>query len=1716
MKKRLAVLLVVAVLTVTCVFAVQAAPKTQSDLCPHCQAAMSAINWTSWSYTDGEITGGHYYLAREYLTQTGTIKVPAGVDVCLDLRDKMYFADDIHPFDIYGTLTVMDTEGNGQFITTGKNGYSGGFAKVRSTGTLNVLGGTIRRMEKTGVVIYTGGLVYIDGGRMNVSGGALVGGIARSNSSYNAQGGNIYMKGGTLNISGGAVTGGMALTDTGKNAQGGNIYAGTEAVVNITGGVVSDGYSDQNGGNIYLYTADLTVSNAQVTGGHAVQHGGNIGIMHSSTSVILEGATVTGGVAGGKLNDASQGSGGGGNIYGYEGALNITDSTIDGDIRLDATMTSASLSGTVKIGLGRSNGLFLAKGIDLDIGAMKSDSEVFVCASDAFTLTDTEAEQLAGCFKGAIRTSVALSDDTTLTGTQGTTGYCPHCYDPANPQIVTWSAGLSTSKDGHCYMTANAVAAENSTVSANVILDLNGYTFGRTNRRLIFNAADKSLTVLDSCGGGKIEGTGTDTSSSNYNKYGGLVDLVSNATLTLYSGTLRMNPGEDASMVPYGGVIYSRAAGAKVVINGGVISGGVLKSEGATGGGNIYMIAGNTLNMNAGIIKGGNAGVAKGGNIYNAGTSKIQGGFIVGGTAADGGNLYVAGTTTISGGVIYGGTVADNAATTDATEGRGGNLYVAGATTVSGGSITGGKARAGGNIIAGTSLTISGSATISCGVTTGNGGNVYTTDKLNVTGGTIVAGKAVDGGNIYIYASGKTSAISGGLIKAGIASDNPSTSSTDEGKGGNIYLTNGSVATVSGDAVISRGAANYGGGNVWVNGNATTKGLLDVSSGKLLGGRTTGSLKDGGNVFLNGGRLNVSGGELSGGYAGQRGGNIHMSNVNTEVTISGGVVTGGYAYKFGGNLNQNAGTVTITGGTVSNGNAARGGNLYLGFAATSTMTIDGEACPQIIGGKAKSEGGNIYHEDMAHQEGSDYTNDSPTPWLAIGNCVIADGYAAGLGQNIFMSCNARMRVLENFKSTTSVYYFGRSFENNKLDPICDTASGDFTGELILENWESKPFVLNDGGTLRIAKAAYVKNGIYTWFADNAALMAGYDPDADYIMADGGDLALLDGNYIVDLAGNAVNITGSGAISVFDSANDTYETYGSATLSGGVTLADTAISVNGKTYFALQDGNAYTFHRMGMDITSVNLRPTAAGLYYTARWQCDQLLMEKVGAYGVAVSLAGVPGNDFENYGTTLYTRQSGLTGITTGNGVLVKDILKTVRPDKNSDYAKMPIYAVAYVTVDGRNYTGAAQSYSLHSLLKQLSDEIYEYHTHAEKLQGFIETWGDYGLTGSDWQLDYQVPEIITELKTQYAGTTAYQGELHDHASTGGTSDGHHPLDVWLTGMKQLNMDFATIVDHKQYLHMELPLWDNKYFIGGTEMMAMPKDLSAATQTKMHFNMIFYNPMDLKAAAEEFDAIAPGGGFRHYVDATTGEWHLNNLQYFSASESGTGAVADCRPTKATMAQLVEIVRKHNGLFVHVHPKSSSYIKSDDPLDYWFADYSGLEVFYTIWSDRNSSSVKKNYKLWTDLLSMGKKVWATSGNDEHTLPSSKALSTIYSTQQDAKEFVERLAVGNFTAGHVGVQMVVGDQVMGYETDFNGKDLAFRVSDFHSTVYNPSHTYEAILIADEVELDRWQISCEEVFYHTRKADAGVGYYRVEIHDVTTGEMLALGNPIWNTAK
>lgn len=99
----------------------------------------------------------------------------------------------------------------------------------------------------------------------------------------------------------------------------------------------------------------------------------------------------------------------------------------------------------------------------------------------------------------------------------------------------------------------------------------------------------------------------------------------------------------------------------------------------------------------------------------------------------------------------------------------------------------------------------------------------------------------------------------------------------------------------------------------------------------------------------------------------------------------------------------------------------------------------------------------------------------------------------------------------------------------------------------------------------------------------------------------------------------------------------------------------------------------------------------------------------------------------------------------------------------------------------------------------------------------------------------------ITCLAALYAGRRPYYGELHDHASTGGTSDGKNPLKGWKEGLAALGMDFATTVDHKQVRHMYLPEWDSSLFIGGTESGAKITD-DETERPYLHYNMFFARP----------------------------------------------------------------------------------------------------------------------------------------------------------------------------------------------------------------------------------------------------------------------------------
>ncbi|MBQ4088918.1 MAG: hypothetical protein IJC56_03435 [Clostridia bacterium] len=332
-----------------------------------------------------------------------------------------------------------------------------------------------------------------------------------------------------------------------------------------------------------------------------------------------------------------------------------------------------------------------------------------------------------------------------------------------------------------------------------------------------------------------------------------------------------------------------------------------------------------------------------------------------------------------------------------------------------------------------------------------------------------------------------------------------------------------------------------------------------------------------------------------------------------------------------------------------------------------------------------------------------------------------------------------------------------------------------------------------------------------------------------------------------------------------------------------------------------------------------------------------------------------------------------------------------------------------------------------------------------------------------------------------YADRSVYHGELHDHAASGGTSDGKQSLATWITQLAEQKMDFAAILDHRQVRHMYLPEWQDGLFIAGTEPGTEISD-SRAKVKGMHYNMLFPHRDELVKLLAEFPEYEFTGGI---------EGHFIYPQF----------------TRERFGQLIDAVKAHGGFFVHPHPKQ--VMQSDDPLDYWFRDETGIEVFY---NDFDSEYTDANYPLWTALLAKGKRVFACAGGDKHNNAGTGALTTIYLAEKTSRGFMDQLRHGDFVCGAVGIRMCIGDARMGGKCDFTGKQLEVCISDFHEAFADRSHKYRADVITDKGTVCSFCVDCAAATEFSMDAQ-NCKFYRIEIVDETIEARIAIGNPIWN---
>lgn len=340
----------------------------------------------------------------------------------------------------------------------------------------------------------------------------------------------------------------------------------------------------------------------------------------------------------------------------------------------------------------------------------------------------------------------------------------------------------------------------------------------------------------------------------------------------------------------------------------------------------------------------------------------------------------------------------------------------------------------------------------------------------------------------------------------------------------------------------------------------------------------------------------------------------------------------------------------------------------------------------------------------------------------------------------------------------------------------------------------------------------------------------------------------------------------------------------------------------------------------------------------------------------------------------------------------------------------------------------------------------------------------------------------IKHIDSLYEGRRAFHGELHDHAATGGTSDGMRSLEHWRGAMEALKLDFAAILDHKQVRHMYIPEWQDGLFIGGTEPGTVIVDAKAENQ-KMHYNMIFENAEPLMDVLKEFPEFEFTGG---------PEGHFEYPTF----------------TRKRFSELADAVFAHGGFFVHPHP--TILMNAEDPLEYCFREKMGIEVFYV---SMDSDYTKSCYKLWCDILATGYKIFATAGCDKHACCSDGALTTIYAEENKNAAYIKRLREGDFVCGPVGIKACVGDVRMGGDARFGEDSYTVRVGDFHRVVNIPEHKYKLVILDDKGIVEETEFDCTEPVYRSIKTSADARFYRAEVIDIDRDLRIAVGNPIWN---
>ena len=497
----------------------------------------------------------------------------------------------------------------------------------------------------------------------------------------------------------------------------------------------------------------------------------------------------------------------------------------------------------------------------------------------------------------------------------------------------------------------------------------------------------------------------------------------------------------------------------------------------------------------------------------------------------------------------------------------------------------------------------------------------------------------------------------------------------------------------------------------------------------------------GGNINSGSGTSKLTNCIVANGYS-PKGGNLYFGSTGSKATITDCLVTGGEAYVpadggsaegYGGNMFVNNGVITVAGGEISCGKAQRvGGNIH-NNAGNNTVgnklvLKDGAEKPIVVAGTAAT-GGNMHLIGVTE----------------LDSVRIAAG-SATTGNDVYLNKGAKMALTLGAGLTGTIYADAAAAlvgEGIYGEPITGVTTSAFSADIIMENVPGQPKGLPDDGKLVIAGTTVVNAaGEESWYVDNAQAVEACGED-EYVKLYTTNNLVLTKDLTVDFNGQTAAVSGNYQLSGMDSSGDGYE-LPKGKASGAVNAAEITYAPNGKIYLSAEESGEITFHRVGMQITDVALRPSEAGLYYKAAFSGDSMVKGMISEYGIAASLEANPSADFKNDPScdSLWVGFTGeITNDTKKCGVVIKDILKQSNTNAgNDENGRMSVFAAAYVTLtDGTTYVSNQNiGYSLYDFMEQLDGLIQtdpgNYRRLEKRTKEFYAAWEDKGL--ADWKFD--------------------------------------------------------------------------------------------------------------------------------------------------------------------------------------------------------------------------------------------------------------------------------------------------------------------------------------------------------------------------------------------